>query len=642
MKLSLTETKLLHTIDSPADLKKMTLPQLEELCQEIRTFLIDKVTRSGGHLSSNLGIVELTVALHYVFNTPQDDIIWDVGHQSYVHKILTGRKSGFDRLRQKGGLSGFPSPQESEHDTIHAGHSSTSLSIAAGISRGKVIRQDSSATIAMIGDGAFTAGLVFEALNNISHHKLPVIIILNDNGMSISENVGGLSNYLNHMRTSGAYVKFKKKLESLVGRIPGFGNSVKKALYNFKESIKDTFLPGRFFHDIGLDYYGPCDGHNLAELISLFELASKHQLPLILHIMTTKGKGYEQAEVDPCAYHGVSGVAVSEDDSIPVCKTGISYSSLLGISLMDQAKKHKDIIAITAAMTTGTGLADFARTYPERFMDVGIAEQHAVDFACGLAIQGFKPVVAIYSTFIQRAFDMLIHDAALAGLHIVFCLDRAGLVPNDGPTHQGVFDISFLRLIPGFTILLPATLNEFHLMMDAALHKLKGPVAIRYPKDIAISIEEYDLDLPAIMSGQSVIAAPGQDVILVSTGTLLSTAFSVRKKLEDDNIHVEILNLRFAKPIHNRVIDYLTKDGRPVLLIEEGVYNGGVAQYLENEILRKNPEKKVDSITVSDVFPGMDSRDSLLSFFGLTVNKISVRIKNLLIERKNPAFTERG
>ncbi len=626
----MSEYNLLSAIQSPAELKALEVSRLDELCQEIRSFLIENVTRTGGHLSSNLGVVELTVALHRVFDTTKDNLIWDVGHQSYVHKMLTGRQSGFKKLRLKGGLSGFPHPSESEHDTIHAGHSSTSLSIAAGIAQAKRLKGDKSATIALIGDGAFTAGIVYEALNNIAHHKLPVLIILNDNGMSISENVGGMNNYLNQMRTSEAYIRFKKRLESMVGAIPGLGGPLKKALYNVKESIKDTFFPGRFFHDIGLDYYGPSDGHNIEELTSLFELVKQHEHPLLLHVFTRKGKGHEEAEIDPCSFHGISGISISDDDSIPVCKSGVSYSQLFGELMCRQAEKDSSVYAITAAMTTGTGLHDFAEKFPARFMDVGIAEQHAVDFALGLALKGFKPVVAIYSTFLQRAFDMLVHDVGISEKHIVFCLDRSGLVPNDGPTHQGVFDISFLRLIPGFTILLPACGTEFEMMLEYALHQCTGPVAIRYPKDIVLEIPEFNIKTESIKTGRGVIVAEGSSAILVSTGTLLQEAVNCRHLLEKDEISLEILNLRFAKPINSKELEYLSGDDRPVFILEEGVYSGGIAQFLENEIKTRNPRKYVAAITIPDIFPGIDTREGLLSNYGLTAKKISFRIKNSL------------
>lgn len=612
---------LLNNINSPNDLKKLSVDELPLLANEIREFLIENVTKTGGHLSPNLGVVELTIALHYVFNTPSDSIIWDVGHQAYTHKILTGRRKQFNKLRKPNGLSGYPSPAESKYDEIHAGHSSTSLSIAAGMANAKLIQGEKSNTLAVIGDGSFTAGMVYEAMNTISHLHLPMIIVLNDNGMSISENVGGISNYLTRIRTSTPYVKFKRKVESIVG------NTLRRWLFNIKESISRMIAPGgKFFHDIGIAYYGPYDGHNIAKLISIFREIKDTTKPILLHIITQKGKGHRPAEDNPTHFHGIAGISVNCDDSIPLTKNGDSYSKVFGETLTKLAKKDKKICAITAAMSTGTGLTEFAEIFPKRFTDVGIAEQHAVDYGVGLALKGLKPVVAIYSTFLQRSYDQLLHDAGIGNIKILFCLDRAGLVPDDGKTHQGIFDIAFLRMIPNFKIMLPATAVELKMMMDYALNNLDSPIAIRYPKEIAMDFNEYDAKAYPIEIGQGVVVSKGKDIILVSTGALLKEALKVKLLLKKQNISIEILNLRFAKPINKKTLKYLSNGKKSVMIIEEGIASGGVAEYLYTKIKQANPSKKVDFIAINDVFPSINSREKLLSYFSLTATKIADKI----------------
>ncbi|MGA2143127.1 MAG: 1-deoxy-D-xylulose-5-phosphate synthase, partial [Brevinematales bacterium] len=445
---------MLESVNYPEDLKKIKPADLSLLAGEIREFLIETVTKTGGHLSPNLGVVELTIALHYVFNAPIDDIIWDVGHQSYVHKILTGRKSCFGTLRMKNGLKGYPCPGESPFDPVHTGHSSTSLSIAAGIARAKIMSGDKSNTIAVIGDGSFTGGMAYEAINTISHDNLPVIIILNNNGMSISHNVGGITKYFKKLQISRPYLKFKRNLESIMlKRVPLIGRPLVGMLYKIKERIKSIVVRKNFFEDMGISYCGPIDGHNIKKLIETFEEIKNINKSIIIHVVTTKGKGYKPSEDNPGHYHGITGIAINGDTSIPIEKEEDSYSKVFGKTLVRLAHDDPEIFAITAAMKTGTGLKEFADLYPGRFTDVGIAEQHAVDYAVGLSLKGKKPVVAIYSTFLQRGFDQLVHDAGISKARVLFCLDRAGLVPGDGETHQGIFDISYLRMIPDFTIM---------------------------------------------------------------------------------------------------------------------------------------------------------------------------------------------
>ncbi|NPV00892.1 MAG: 1-deoxy-D-xylulose-5-phosphate synthase [Brevinematales bacterium] len=623
---------LMEEVQSPQDLKKLSLEQLTTLCGEIRAFLIDSVQRTGGHLSPNLGVVEITVALHYVFDTPGDDIIWDVGHQCYVHKILTGRAGSFDKLRSYGGLSGYPNPKESPYDTVHAGHSSTSLSIASGIARAKQLSGGKSHTIAVIGDGSFTGGLVFEALNTISHQNLPVITLLNDNGMTISESVGGITRYFNKLRTSESYLRFKRKVEFGVAKMPGIGGAIRRFLFRTKEFIKNIFVPENLFRDMGMLYYGPFDGHNLKELIGVFT-SIKHTVdrPVILHIKTQKGRGFEPSESDPGKFHGIAGISVNGDGSIPLPENGKSFSAVFGETALELADKDPSIHVITAAMTTGTGLSEFAKKYPGRHTDVGIAEQHAVDYAMGMSIKGLKPVVAIYSTFLQRAYDQLVHDIGIGRSKVLFCIDRAGLVPGDGETHQGIFDIAYLRMIPNFRVMLPATGKELRMMMEYALDKWDGPFSIRYPKDAANEIAGYRPEDFPIIEGEPVTVHAGKDVLVISTGTMLRDTLKAAKILEkDDNISAEIVNLRFAKPINKNKVRDFAAGKRPILIIEEGVANGGVSEHLAYEIREQNPKKEVGILAIPDEFPAIGTREKLLQHYGLTYGKIADTIRSLL------------
>lgn len=616
---------LLETLNSNEDLKKLSRSEMEQLAKEIREFLVAKVSKTGGHLAPNLGVVEITLALHRVFDSPRDSFIWDVGHQVYVHKILTGRRDDFSTLRQKDGLSGFPKPQESEHDIIHAGHSSTSLSVAAGIAQAKRLEGNKSATIAVIGDGSFTAGMVYEALNTLSHQKLPVIIILNDNGMSISENVGGISNYFDHIRTSRPYLRFKNKFQRLLEKIPGVGCMMKKSLYGIKESIKEGIIPGKFFQDLGISYYGPYNGHHLEDLEKLFSEFKNIDKPILIHLHTIKGKGFLPSESDPTSYHGI-GPVCSDDDSIPLQKSGISYSKVFGEKMLKLSEKDEKICAITAAMSTGTGLCDFSHTYPNRFYDVGIAEQHAVTFSAGLAIRGFKPVVAIYSTFLQRAYDQVMHDVGIGNYGVLFCLDRAGLVPGDGETHQGIFDIAFLRTVPNMSILLPSTKSELEMMMEESLSRLSSPIAIRYPKEIASDPK----NIPPLEWGEGALYEEGKDVILVSCGALLENCLSAREELKSEKTDAAVFNLRFAKPSSEKTLKFLSSDSRPVLFIEEGIEKGGIAESLAFEILKKNQKKKIRVLAVPDEFPPVGTRDELLKKYGFSARNIKNVALNLI------------
>ncbi len=622
---------MLESVNYPEDIKNLSIDELTLLAEDIRKFLIENVTRTGGHLSPNLGVVELTIALHYVFDAPKDDIIWDVGHQSYVHKILTGRKNCFDRLRMKNGLKGYPCPGESTYDPIHTGHSSTSLSLAAGMARAKLIDGVKTGTIAVIGDGSFTGGMAYEALNTISHDNLPVIIILNNNGMSISHNVGGITKYFKKLQTSRSYLRFKRNLETIMlNKVPAIGKPLVGLLYGLKEGLKSIVIRKNFFEDMGISYCGPIDGHNIKKLIETFREIKDINKSIIIHVVTTKGKGYKPSEDNPGHYHGISALAVNGDASIPIEKEEDSFSKVFGKTLVSLAAGDPGIYAITAAMKTGTGLSEFADKYPGRFSDVGIAEQHAVDYAVGLSLKGKKPVVAIYSTFLQRSFDQLVHDVSIANAKVLFCLDRSGLVPGDGETHQGIFDISYLRIIPHFMIMMPASKSEFIMMLEYALGNLNSPIAIRYPKDVAVDYPEYNPQNFPILPGEGVKVTNGTDALIVSTGTLLKEALKAEKICKKNHIGIEIINLRFAKPVSYNMIDYLSKGARPVLILEEGIKSGGVSEYLAYEILLRNRNKKTDLLTIPEEFPSVGTRKELLNQYHFNSGEIVKRIENLL------------
>ena len=610
---------ILSMVNTPSDLKKLSLSEMSLLSEEIRTFLIDNVSKTGGHLAPNLGVVELTIALHYVFDSPSDAFIWDVGHQSYVHKILTGRKDKFPTLRKKNGMSGYPSPAESEHDIVHAGHSSTSVSLGVGIATAKKINADESATVAIIGDGSFTSGMVYEALNDASWREVPLLIILNDNKMSISENVGGIAKHLNILRTNKMYLSLKREVSGVLSHNL-VGRWIHEMLFAIKLSIKKRFFSRQnIFENLGVRYLGPFDGHNLSQLITLFEEVKNHKTTLLLHILTQKGRGSEDALKDPINYHGVS----AKDDSIPLNpKKGKSWSNVFGDAVCALAEKDKDIVVLTAAMREGTGLLNYSKKFSNRFIDVGIAEQHAVTCATGLAIQGKKPIVAIYSTFLQRAFDQVLHDVAIAEYPVIFCLDRSGLVPGDGKTHQGVFDIAYLRIIPKMIIMSPLTEFELQLMLQQALI-WKKPVVIRYPKDIAPIWDQAPKDL---ILGQGVELVEGDDGVIVIFGSLLEEALMTQTLLKNHQKNYAIYHLRFAKPINDSVIDYLNTK-KNIVLLEEGVATGGIGEYLQNKI-DKNTSLLIKN--VGDQFPSTDTREGLLLDFGFEAKSLVQEILNNL------------
>ncbi len=566
-------SKLLTNQTSPADLKAMDLPQLEQLAEELRETIISTVAENGGHLGSSLGVVELTIAIHKVFNSPQDRVIWDVGHQAYGHKLLTGRLDSFKTLRQLDGLSGFPKRKESEHDAFDVGHSSTSISAALGMSAGIDIQQGNERVIAVIGDGSLTAGMAFEALNHAGHLKKNLIVILNDNEMSISPNVGALSSFLSRKMSSDLFVRFKKETENILNHVPGFGKDLVNLARRAEESLKGFITPGMLFEAFGFDYFGPLDGHNLPEMIETLKNVRNIRGPILLHVGTRKGKGYAPAEADPTTFHGV-GPFDRETGKVLAGKPGpASYTSVFGQTLIEMAKTDERIVAISAAMPAGTGLCGFAEEFPDRFFDVGIAEQHAVTFAAGLACRGLRPVVALYSTFLQRAYDNLLHDVCLQNLPVSFALDRGGLVGADGPTHHGVFDLSFLRHVPNLVLMAPRNELELKRAMKTAV-EFDGPFAYRYPRGNGegLSLAQPVEVLPI---GKGEILREGKDAAIIAVGTMVAEALSAADILAQQGIELLVADARFIKPLDAGMI--LDIAGRVPLLLtgEENALQGG-------------------------------------------------------------------
>lgn len=581
---------ILDRINEVNDIKNIGEDELDALAKEIRAFIIEKVSRTGGHLASNLGVVELTMAIHLAYTFPADKIIWDVGHQSYTHKILTGRKDGFDSLRSYGGMSGFPKRRESPLDVFDTGHSSTSVSAGIGFVKAGEITGENYRVAAVIGDGSFTGGMTYEALNNAAHLNSNFVIILNDNNMSISENVGGISNYFNSIRTSYLYNDLKKGAENSLKKIPGVGENIISGLRKTKNSIKQLFLPGMFFEDMGITYLGPVDGHDIKKLTRTLKEAQKVKHAVIVHVMTKKGKGYEPAEKDPAAFHAVEPFDIQTGKPLTV-KTKDTYTDVFGKIICRIARDEPRLVAVTAAMKDGTGLSYFQKKFPERFFDVGIAEGHAVTFAAGLAASGLKPVVAVYSSFLQRAYDQILHDVCMQNLPVIFAVDRAGLVGNDGETHQGAFDIAYLSHIPNMTVLSPKNKWELADMVRFAVN-LNSPVAIRYPKGEAFDgMKEFRT--PIVFKKSEVIYEEG-DIAIFSFGHMMCEAAKAREILKEAGFRVSLINARFAKPIDTETIDKILLCHRLVVTVEEGIKSGGFGE----KVLSYAAVKKPDVVTV--------------------------------------------
>lgn len=560
----------LEQADFPAALKKMNRKELEALAAEIRQFLIESVSKTGGHLASNLGVVELTIALHRVFDMPQDKLIFDVGHQSYVHKILTGRKDRFSTLRQEGGLSGFPKTSESEYDAFNTGHSSTSISAALGLARARDLKGQSHKVIALIGDGALTGGLAYEAISDAGHAENDLIVVLNDNEMSISKNVGGISEYLSKIRTRPSYFKLKSATERTLGMLP-FGDNLVDLVRRLKDGIKQAFMQQNIFEDLGFTYLGPVDGHDIDRLSNMLAYAKRTKGPVLVHVCTKKGHGYRPAEAKPQAFHGISRFDIASGEVIRQ-KVTADYSAIFGRHLVRLAKENEKIVAITPAMASGSGLLPFARTFPARFFDVGICESHAVTSAAGLAISGFVPVVAIYSSFLQRAYDQIVHDVAMQNLHVVFCIDRAGVVGDDGETHQGVFDLAFMSQIPNMAVLAPASFFELEHMLKYAVTKHKGPICIRYPR----GREQYKGEQAKFAFGKSEVMCEGGDVTIVAVGNMVKYAVDAAHQLLAKGIFSDVINVRTVVPLDAQTILRSACKTGDVLVLEDGVAHGGV------------------------------------------------------------------
>lgn len=619
---------ILSRISGPEDIKKLSMEELVALCCEIREFLINTVSKTGGHIASNLGVVELTLAIHRVFDTPRDKIVWDVGHQTYVHKILTGRKDRFGTLRQLGGISGFPKTEESIYDTFNTGHSSTSISAALGLARARDMKGENYSVAAVIGDGALTGGMAFEALNDAGNSKTNILVILNDNGMSIAPNVGGLSRYLSRIRTRPFYYKTRESIQSLIDtKLPKTGKRVRKTLHRLKATLKSIFVPSMFFEDLGFRYFGPIDGHDLKELITVLEHVRTMKGPILVHVCTVKGKGYRFAEEKPSIFHGIAPFEVETGEL--KSSGGESYSQVFGRKICELAARNRSIAAITAAMPDGTGLNPFKAAYPRRFFDVGIAEQHAVTFAAGLARGGMIPVVAIYSTFLQRAYDQMLHDVALQNLHVVFAIDRAGIVGEDGETHQGIYDIAYIRTMPNFTLMAPASPLELEMMLEYAVLKHKGPIAIRYPRGAG---HETDGLQHPVKYGKGLVVRPGNDITIIAVGNFLPAAVKTAELLEDEGLSCEIINPRFIKPLDKTLLrQSMEKTGR-VVVMEDGIASGGfgsiVLEFINEEqisaraLLLGFPDEPIPHGSREEIYMkyGLDPasmRERILDFFGV-------------------------
>ncbi|ONI37688.1 1-deoxy-D-xylulose-5-phosphate synthase [Candidatus Epulonipiscium fishelsonii] len=620
---------VLSKIDTPEDLKNLKLEDLKVLSKEIRRFLIKSVARTGGHLSSNLGVVELSIALHYVFNSPDDKIVWDVGHQAYIHKILTGRKNKFKTLRQEGGISGFPKRDESEHDVFDVGHSSTSISAALGMAIGRDLSHEKNYVISVIGDGALSGGMAFEGLNNAGRGNANLIVILNDNEMSISRNVGGLSKYLTRMRSTKQYTKVKEGIESMLSAIPIFGNPMSQALKRTKGGIKTLLVNNTWFEELGFSYLGPIDGHNIPELIEILNNAKQMKGPILVHVKTVKGKGYSLAQNDPSKYHGISIFDYKTGNPINTFN-GINFSDAFGEAIIKLAKENSNIVAITAAMTAGTGLTKFEDLFPKRFFDVGIAEQHAVTFAGGLAVQGYRPIVAIYSSFLQRAYDQILHDVALQNLDVIFMVDRAGLVGEDGETHQGIFDISYLSNIPNIKILSPKLPQEIEGAMRYAL-KQKGPVVIRYPRggtNISVdTIIDYNNPIP-------VMHYKGKKAAILSFGKSVEWAFEIRDYIiAQYKIEVAIIEIPYIMPVDDEELFKLIKTYGTIITIEDHVLVGGFGSIISTILHKVQSPKKLYSFGFENGIVQHGKINKLLEHHELSPKQIGDTIYNDILKK---------
>lgn len=614
---------MLEKIQKPNDIKKIPADQLPALAEEIREFIIESLSKTGGHLASNLGVVELTIAMHRVFDLPKDKLIWDVGHQSYTHKILTGRKDGFETLRREGGISGFPKRSESDCDVFDTGHSSTSISAGVGYVRARELKKENYSVVSIIGDGALTGGMAYEALNNAASLKSNFIIVLNDNEMSITENVGGMSSYLSGLRTASAYTDFKMDVTKALNRIPGIGPGMVDAMRKTKSSIKQIIIPGMLFEDMGLTYLGPVDGHNIPQLIKIFQEAKRFEGPILVHVLTQKGRGYEPAMRHPARFHGAGPFDVKT--GLPVGKSNPTYTDVFSTVMRKMGDRRKDVAAVTAAMMTGVGLKRFSNMFPDRCFDVGIAEEHAVTFAAALSLGGITPVVAIYSSFLQRAYDQIMHDVCMQNLHVVFAIDRAGLVGYDGETHHGIFDLSYLGSMPNMTILAPKNLWELSDMIKFAVD-YDGPIAVRYPRGEAYTgLKEFRAP---ICLGKSEVIHEGSRVALLAVGSMVKMAEEVQKQLKERmDMDAALVNARFVKPIDEELLRSFADTYELVVTLEANVKDGGFGERVLAFAEEEDLPFGVEIIALPDRFIPHGSVSYQMKQVGFTPEDICGRIE---------------
>jgi 1-deoxy-D-xylulose-5-phosphate synthase len=632
--MTIGQYQILSKIDSPADLKELNINELKQLSEEIREFLVDAISKTGGHLSASLGTVELTLALHYVFDTPTDKLVWDIGHQAYVHKIITGRRDAFNTLRQLGGISGFLRRSESEYDTFGAGHASTSISAAIGIATARDLADEKYRVVAIVGDGSMTGGMAFEAMNNTGLLKKNMIVVLNDNAMSISPNVSAISNYFTELIARPEYNKLKASVWNLTGKMDAFGDRLRKLAVRVEEGIKVVFTPGMLFEAFGFRYFGPLNGHNIQKLVKIMNEIKDLPGPILLHIVTQKGRGYKPAEENSQKLHGVS--AFDKTTGISPKKENLppTYTEVAGKTIVELAKQNSKLVGITAAMADGTGLDFLQKELPERFFDVGIAEQHAVTFGAGLATQGFIPFVAIYSTFLQRAFDQVVHDVALQNLHVIFAIDRGGIVGADGPTHHGIFDLAYLRIIPGLVVMVPKDEKELRDMFYTATKYTKGPIAIRYPRGIGLGVEmpEKMYEIPI---GKAEILTTGKDVAILTVGSMVTHSLQAAEILSEQGIDCEIVNMRFVKPLDEQLLFNLFKRFNRIITVEEGCIKGGFGSAVLEFISQNNINNlSVMNLGIDDSFVTQGSPQQLYELLKLDPKGIAESVLNF-IKRKS-------
>ena len=622
---------ILDRVNSPGDIKQLSINQLYQLASEIRYFIIENASRTGGHVAPSLGCVELILAIHYVFDSPKDKIIFDVGHQSYAHKIITGRKDRFKTLRTYGGMSGFNNIFESEHDALTVGHAATSISAALGMAVGRDLSKEDYQIVSVIGDGSMTNGLVYEALNNLAHTRSKLIIILNDNNMSISENVGGISQYLSKLQTTPVYTTIKNDMWELMGKLPDkMGQKTRDLARRMKESLKNFFIPTIFFEEFGLRYIGPLDGHSLEDMISTLKYAKNYKGPILLHAITQKGRGYVHAENDPTKFHGL-GRFNKETGKTEIAEDAkVKYTDVFGKTLVELSKDDEKVVAITAAMPDGTGLSLFRDELTERFFDVGIAEGHAVLFAAGLSLAGKKPVCAIYSTFLQRSYDQLIHDAALMKRNIFFVLDRAGIVGDDGPTHHGLFDISYLRTVPDMVIMSPKDEDELRSMVKLGLEYNEGPIALRYPRGEGLGVD-ISKEIKNIKLGKSEFLVRGEKLAICALGNMVSPAIKAAEMIKKEyNFQPTVINARFVKPLDIESLLSLESTHSFILTVEENILSGGFGEYVERMLGERKSKLKVSCLAAGDSFVEAGSQKILRKNLGLDEQGIFIKSGELL------------